>query len=140
MKVLNNEILLIYNSNDLVEKRALAYAKTLQHHFVKELDISKEQLTGTQIEQLAEKLNSRVKDLVDKESETYHKMYFNTEFDEDGALKALFKNPELMKTPIVVYQDSADFVKSSYDFVKQDMDDKEVVANSVNPEETKKDK
>lgn len=122
MKVSGNELLLIYDSEILEDRKALGYAQSLQHHKLKEKDIRKEPLTSTQIEEVIEALGIDAHEIIDKQSEIYKNEYSEVSLEGHDLLTALSKNPALMKTPIAIREGSAKFVGSSYEFIEEDMD------------------
>ncbi len=122
MKVSKNELLLIYDSENHEDKKALGYAQSLQHHKLKEKDIRKEPLTDTQVEEIIEALGIAPEDIMDKQSEIYQKEYAHVSLERYDILTAVSKNPELMRTPIAIREHTAKFVGTSYEFIKEDMD------------------
>jgi arsenate reductase-like glutaredoxin family protein len=122
MNVKKNELLLIYNSALLMDRQAFAYAKSLKDHQLKDIDLKQDQLTETQIMQLAQKMGIEPDELIDKKSAHYLKYYSTTDLTESSTLKALRQNPGMMKTPIAVYHDHAEIIGTPYEFIKNDMD------------------
>ncbi|NJN28433.1 MAG: hypothetical protein HC819_21910 [Cyclobacteriaceae bacterium] len=121
MNVEKNEILLIYNSSLLIDRQAYAYAKSLKNHNLKSIDLKHDRLTETQIMELTQKLDIEPQELIDTQSSEYLRYFSNTELTDNSTLKALKQNPMIMKTPIAVYSDRAEFVKTPYEFIKKDM-------------------
>lgn len=121
MNVEKNEILLIYNSGLLIDRQAFAYAKSLKDHQMKDIDLNQDQLTETQIKELSQKMGIEPKELIDKQSTEYLKYFSTTELTDNSTLKALKQNPAMMKTPIAIYHDRAEFVGTPYEFIKKDM-------------------
>ncbi len=117
----DNEVLFIYNSNDMQERRALGYAKSLKNHKLKEKDLYKENLSETQIKEIANKIGEHPISLINKNSDLYKEEYNGLNYDEEDILKLIKNNPLIMKTPIAVYHDRASFVESSFEFIKMDM-------------------
>lgn len=122
MKVCGNEMLLIYDSQILEDRKALGYAQSLQHHKVKERDIRKEPLTETQVEEVIEALGIDAEDIINKSSNVYQNEYANVSLDRSDILTAIHKNPQLMKTPIAIREHTAKILGTSYEFIQQDMD------------------
>ena len=122
MQISKNEILFIYNSNHLQDRQALGYARSLPNHKIKEVDLQKDSFTETQIKQIADMLEVEPVSLVDSNSDIYKNSYSNTGLTGRGALKAMASTPELMKTPIALYNDQAVPIDSPYQLVKQDLD------------------
>ena len=53
MKNAKNEITLIYNSSNIQDRQALAYALSLRKHKIKTIDIQHNKLTETQLKSAA---------------------------------------------------------------------------------------
>lgn len=64
-----NEIKFLYNGDKLEDREAFAYVLTLHKHVINELDVSKNEMTPTQLLELAKKLNKSIIDLFDKKSD-----------------------------------------------------------------------
>ena len=64
------QITLYYNSNSARARQTLVYAKT-EGLKIQEIDILKSHLTGTQIVEIAKRLNIEVKELVNQEHPSY---------------------------------------------------------------------
>lgn len=122
MQISKNEILFIYNSKDLQDRQALVYAKSLPNHRIKEVDLQKDSFTETQVKQIADMLEVEPDSLIDHASELYKENYSNVELTKSDALKAMASQPELIKTPIAVYNDGAEPISSPYTLVKKDLD------------------
>ncbi|HLT79893.1 MAG TPA: hypothetical protein VKZ86_02625 [Cyclobacteriaceae bacterium] len=134
MNVKANEILLIYNSQKMEDRKVLGYATPVQRQNLKERDISRDPLTETQLKGIANKLGIEVADLVDKQSDAYQDKYRSASMSEHDLLTALKNEPQLMRTPIAVYPEHAEFVES-YTFVKKGMGPPDVTSGSANPGE-----
>jgi arsenate reductase (glutaredoxin) len=126
MKALKNEIKLIYNSSRMEEKRAVGYAEALKDHKLLTIDVTKENITETQLAELADQLGVNVKQLVDEQSALYMDEYADKDFEDAELLRVLSQNLEMLKTPIALKDGEASFVTASYDFIKQDMANKTV--------------
>ena len=122
MEIAQKEILFIYNSNDLQDRQALAYAKSLPDYKIKELDLQKESLTETQVKQIADLLEIEPVLLIDQNSQIYQQSYSSAELTSNGALKAMASEPVLIKTPIAIYNDRAVPIRSPYHLVKKDLE------------------
>lgn len=135
MKIEENEMLFVYNSNDLSDRAALAYAKASPEYKLREFDVTRTFFTETQLKEVANKLNLRPKDLIDELSEVYVKKYRDTKLSEDDVLVALKHEPTLLRTPIVLYEDGGEFVGSRYAFVKRGMNSPVISSRHANKEE-----
>jgi len=121
MKVSKDEILLIYNSNQLKDRKALVYAKSFQNHSVKEFDVQNNSLTESQLRQLSKRLEIDPVKLVDTQSTKYLRYFSDSDLSNKGTLKVLKKNPRMIKTPIAIYANGAEFINSPNEFIKKDM-------------------
>lgn len=121
MKIKNNEILFIYNSESIEDRRALGYAKSLKHHNVRVFDIQTDRFTETQLEEIVNFMDIDPKELIDVKSDTFQKEYANVDLTREGVISVLSLKPKLMRTPIAIYQDRSRFVGSAYEFIKEDM-------------------
>lgn len=122
MKAKDNEILLIYNSEKYEDRKAKGYADTLKDHALNERDITKNNLTETQIAEIARDMNVDISELIDKNSDLYLHQLKDKGFSESELTKLIVKNPELLKTPIAYKGSKAFFVGSAYQFVNEDFD------------------
>jgi len=121
MQISKNEILFIYNSNDLNDRQALGYAKSLPNHKVKEFDLQKNKFTELQVEQVAHMLEVDPVSLIDNRSDVYKKTYSEVDLTRNDALKAMACKPELIKTPIAVYNDQAKPINSPFQMMEWEM-------------------
>lgn len=135
MKVQPNEILLIYDSNDIQDRKALGYAKSLKHHAVKEIDVQKNTLTELQFEMLADKFDLDPYELIDDKSEVFKEKYADSDLEPSDILKIMKNNPEMIKTPIAVYHDNGRIMGSAYEFIKDDMFQNGINSENANKEE-----
>ncbi|WP_421762576.1 hypothetical protein [Ekhidna sp.] len=118
MKVSEKEILFIYNSADLQQREALAYAKSLKHYVIKELEIQKDQLTQLHLATLAKRLSVPEKDLIKPDFEM--PVSGVLDLDTHDFLDYLSSNLRMLRTPIAVFHDHAIFIESPYAFIKED--------------------
>lgn len=121
MMVEKNEILFIYNPTSIKDREALSYANSLRHFKTKEYDVTREVPTKRQLVQLADKLGVSIHSLVNERSKIFIEKYKNANLDRDDLLKVLIKYPDILKTPIAEFKHSAEFVDSTYTFIKKDM-------------------
>lgn len=121
MKIAKNEILFIYNSQKLSDREALGYINCLPKWKIKEVNLDKDRLTELQIKQLADMLNFAPKEIIDKSTDLYKRMYAGAGLSEKDTIKALSQNPELIKTPIAVFHNQAKRLGSPYQVVKWDI-------------------
>ncbi|MEQ8477470.1 hypothetical protein [Fulvivirga sp.] len=83
--------------------------------------LTREVPTKRQLVQLADKLGVSIHSLVNERSETFIEKYKNANLDRDDLLKVLTKHPSILKTPIAEFKHYAEFVDSTYTFIKKDM-------------------
>lgn len=136
IEVKENEILLIYDSNDMHDKEALVYVHSFKNYKVKDIDINQESLTEQQFAELAQRIGVDPVELLDKTSEIYRTHMEGSEFSTDDILKMLKNSPQVIHTPIVVYHDRAELVGSSHDFIKEDMAAKDISLENYKQEES----
>lgn len=122
MKPKDNEILLIYNSEKQQDRKTKGYADSLKNHALNERDVLSDNLTETQLAEMANDMHVEISELIDKNSEFYMNQLKGKSFSDDQLTKLMVKNPELIRTPIAYLGSKAFFVGSSYDFVNQDFD------------------
>jgi len=122
MKPVKNELLFIYNSNDILEREAYGYVSSMVHHKLRSIDLYKENLTELQLKNIVDLLGKDLKDIWDKTSEKYRDEYLGGDFDEQDMFKVLINNPEMIKTPIAIYDEMAFIADSAYDFISKDLE------------------
>ena len=111
------QITLYYNSKSSRAKQTLAYAKA-EGLPILEIDILKVPLTGTQLAELAGKLNIEVKDLVNQEHPAYKVHFDHHEFSTDDWIKMIRHNPEIMKQPIALRGKMSLLIETPTDIIK----------------------
>jgi len=113
----NRLITLFYSSNSIRAKKAMAFAKT-EGLALQEIDILKSTLTGTQIAELADKLNIEIKDLVNQEHPAYKQKFLHHELSGRDWIKMIQHNPEIMKQPIALHGDKTILIGTPTDILK----------------------
>jgi len=121
MKVAVKEILIIYNSDKLKDRKALGYAQGQKNKKIKTINVQKDQLSETQLRRIAMELGIELEDLVDKQSSIYKKYFSDADLVGSNIMKALQKYPTMIKSPIVLYDKGGEFIESSYDFIRKGM-------------------
>ena len=111
------QITLFYSSNSVRAKQTLAYA-TAEGLPIREIDILKTPLTGTQIAELASRLNIEIKDLVNQEHPAYTSQFEHHDFSSRDWIKMIRNNPEIMKQPIALRGDITILVETPTDIIK----------------------
>ena len=132
MIVQKKEILFIYNSTMQDDRVALGYAKALKGFILREFDIKKETFTETQLKEIATRLLIKPVDLIDRESDIYLDKYSGSQLTETDVLVALKHEPDLMRTPIAIYHDRAEFINSKYDFISRGMRSPSIKSRKAN--------
>lgn len=136
------ELTLIYHSEKSDDKKARGYVESLRGVAIKTLDLARDQITETQLAQLADKMSEPVASLIDP---TYDDRDDNGE-DRDGLkamdttelLTMIKHNPRLLDTPIVILGDKAYKYKTGYNLIRETMaEGVNSISDAVNREEQK---
>lgn len=110
-------ITLFYHSESSRARKTLAYAKA-EGFPIEEIDILKTPLTGTQIAELASRLNLEVSDLVNQEHPSYSRHFDKLELSPEDWIKMIKKNPQIMKQPIALRGDMTILVETPSDIIR----------------------
>lgn len=110
----NRQITLYYGDKTEKAKKILATAQA-QGLPVVEVDLQKTKLTGTQIIELANRLNLRVEDLINQEHPSYMAHFDQHDFSAEDWVKMIQNNPDLLIHPIAIRGDRTILVKTSTD-------------------------
>jgi arsenate reductase len=111
------QITFFFSSKSVRAKQTLIYAKA-EGVPIQQFDILKRRLTGTQIVELANKLNLKVSDLVNQEHPEYRKRFQKHELSTDDWIKMIQHNPQIMKQPIALRGDTAILIETPTDIIK----------------------
>ncbi|MGB8703472.1 MAG: ArsC/Spx/MgsR family protein [Gillisia sp.] len=111
------EVILFYNPDSILAEKVLAYAKA-EGFPLREVDILKTPFTGTQIEELAERLHVSVENLINKAHPDFRRWYKAPNLSDDDWIKIMKNHPEFIKEPIAIRGDIAILVKTPSDLVK----------------------
>ena len=95
----------------------LAYAKA-EGFPIREINISKTKLTGTQIAELADKLKCEIKDLVNQSHPAYTQQFEYHDFSDNDWIKMIRHHPEIMKQPIAMRGDITILIETPTDIIK----------------------
>jgi arsenate reductase len=107
MSTLNNkELTLVYDGTSYEGKKALAYAYSLSPRVNKQ-DVSEVHLSTTFLRQVIEHLNVRPKDLMNRAHPFYQQHVRGRDYDTEGWLYVLARNPQLLRAPIALFGDRA---------------------------------
>lgn len=113
----DRQITFYYNSKSVRAKQALAYAKA-EGVPILEIDILKTPITGTQIVEIADRLNLEVRDLVNQEHPSYTSKFSHHNFSSIDWIKMIQHNPEILKQPIAIRGDKTILVETPSDIIK----------------------
>ena len=111
------QITLYYNSKSKRAKQAIAYAHT-EGLPIRQIDILKTPLTGTQIAELSDRLGILVKDLVNQDHPAYTAKFEPGEFSSHDWIKMIQNNPEIMKQPIAIRGDTTILIETPTDILR----------------------
>ena len=106
MKTPNNEMLIYYNRESSRAKKVLAYARTVAPN-INEVEYHKTPFTPTMWRRVLDMLQLRPKDLLNRADPYYQTNIRGRDFDDEGWLNILIRNPDLIKAPIVIMGDRA---------------------------------
>lgn len=104
-------------STSVRARQTLAYAKA-EGWPIQEIDLLKTPLTGTQIMELAGRLNLEVSDLVNQEHPVYKRLYAPANLSSEDWIKMIHKHPEIMKQPIALRGNRTILVETPSDIVR----------------------
>jgi arsenate reductase len=101
----DKEITLIYNSEEQIGRKILAYAHA-ENIPIREIDLKHMKLTPTHWTELASKMRINVRDFVNTEHPNFSQKFGRVDqlSDEDW-LDLLIHNPDILKAPIVMKGD-----------------------------------
>ena len=101
MKTADNEILVYYNAKSSRGKKVLALARTMAAN-VKEVEYHKSPFTPTIWRRVLDMLALRPKDMLNRAAPYYQDNIRGRDFDDEGWLNILVRNPDLLIAPIVI--------------------------------------
>ena len=111
------QITLFYNGKSVRAKQALAYAET-EGFKIQKIDILKNPPTGTQLIELARRLNVEMADLVNQEHPSYYSKFAHHELSDEDWAKMIRKNPEILKQPIAIHGKQTLLIETPTDMLK----------------------
>lgn len=113
-----NLIKLYYSSESAIGKETYGYLNA-SFKDILAIDVTKSNVTGTQWKDLAEHLNVYIGDLIDKDHPEFTENYdTNIELDENGWIKVLNNNPDVLNYPIVILGTKYMQIRNSSDIEK----------------------
>lgn len=101
MRTEDNEILVYYNAKSSMDKKVLALARTITSN-VKEVEYHKSPFTPMIWRRVLDMLSLRPKDMLNRADPYYQNNIKGRDFDEEGWLNILVRNPDLLRAPIVI--------------------------------------
>jgi arsenate reductase len=131
-----NELKLYYKSSNKHDRETLGYAQTLDV-VINDQDLDKNNLTKTQFAELAQNMDAKVAELVDKNSEKYLNELKDKSFSDDEILTLLVNNPEIVRTPIAMIGEHTYFVESPFNLISKDLEIEGVKTNKGEEQESR---
>jgi len=119
-----NETMLIYHSEKSDDRKARGYVEALNGYVVKTWDLKKDPITGTQLAEIANRVNVPIPELIDP---SYYLDIGNgeqlKEMDDENILALIVNDPMQLKTPILLIDGQAFQCDSSYELIKEKMNE-----------------
>ena len=113
----DGQITLFYNSRSQRGKQTLVYAKT--HGLpLEKVDLLKTPLTGTQITELAKRLDMTIEELVNQQHYKYRKKFTAQSFTSEDWITVIQNHPEIMKQPIALRGNKTILVETPTDIIR----------------------
>ena len=113
----DRQITLFYNSDSVRAKQAIVYAET-EGFAIQKRDMLSAPLTGTQIAEIATRLNIKIEDLVNQEHPKYTAQFAPHNLSDDDWIKMIRYHPEIMKQPIAIRGDRTILIETPTDIIK----------------------
>ncbi len=101
VKTHQEEIMIYCDPASSVSKKVLAFAATVSKH-VRPVDYFKIPLTPTLMKALLKQLDLRPKDIMNRAHPFYQSNIAGRDFNSEGWLNILTRNPQILKAPIAV--------------------------------------
>jgi arsenate reductase-like glutaredoxin family protein len=114
-----NEITLIYHSEKADDRKALGYADSITAFALKTLDLRRESLTETQLAEIAEKLGTSIRSLIDVTYSDRVNPAALKDMNDADILNLLVHEPILLGTPILIVGKKAFRYDSSYQLISE---------------------
>ena len=121
MTIKHNELVFIYNSKNMKEREALVYAKAIEYYRVREIDVSKVEITPTQIEFAQKHTGQGLKSFVryPLNEDLNEKV---SSMNERDLLTWLSGHPDYLRTPIALWKESGKILKDKYSLVSEGLE------------------
>jgi arsenate reductase len=113
----NREITVYLGGNDYKDTQTVAYAKS-EGYAVRSVDVRKESFTGTQLLQLADKMEIKLPDLIDQQKPFFKTLSAQNTYNTEGWMELILNNPEIIKTPIIQRGNKVYFIDTPTDALK----------------------
>ena len=120
-----DDIIKIYYGNDDYKDPQIEARAKAENVKVLPIDVTKTKLTGTQILQMAEKLNVDVSEMVNKNVKDYDSIVTGKSYDKEGWLNILLENPILIR-PMAERGKRMVFLDTAFDIRKIAKNDQNV--------------
>lgn len=117
MKTNPREILIYYNPSSSSDRKTVAYARSVSRH-IKSYSHSSANCSSTSWYQLLAQLDIEPKKLFNKAMPEYVANLKGKEFDDEGWLNILKRNPHLLRAPIAVRGNKAILCESPTDVLR----------------------
>ncbi len=105
-KIHDHETVLIFNKSSRKGKQTLAYLIGLTPN-VRQVDTQKDSVSPSYWKEILKRLELHPKEVMDKSLPYYQEHIRGRDFDSESWLKVLSKNPQLLRSPIVITGDRA---------------------------------
>lgn len=133
----DKELTIIYHSGKEDDRKARGYAESLDRYVVKSLDLRVEDITETQLAEIADMMKCNLPDLMDdtfSDADKEDREKFRKAEGSD-ILKILVRNKRMIKTPIIIVGKRAYHCGSGYYLLKEDMAKSSIKSEKANIEE-----
>ena len=117
MRTHNREIMLYYNPQNSSDRKTVAHAQGLTKH-LKTYAFGQTPSTTTSWRQILKSLDCHPKDILNKAHPYYQENIRGREFNMEGWLHVLSRNPDIIKAPIAVRGHRAIVCHNSTDIYK----------------------
>ena len=101
MRTHQREILIYYNAESSSDRKTIAHARTVSSH-IKSYEFRNAPSSDTSWQMILSSLDIHPKELLNKAHPYYRQHIKGKEFDEEGWVSCLRRNPDIIKAPIAV--------------------------------------
>lgn len=117
MRTNSREILIYYNPLSSLDKKTIAYARTMSPH-VRFISHDKNPSTSTAWQYMLKAMKLQPKELLNKADPEYQIKLRGKEYDHEGWLNILINNPHLIKAPIAIKGNMVMLINSPTDILR----------------------